>query len=86
MRWKNFFWHKRCGDQELLKAEKDTEFFHSMGNGRKRKCTITTLEDDGRELTTKEELTKNILDYYKSLFRADENPIIQLFQRVWQNE
>jgi hypothetical protein len=70
----------------LLKGDKNIEFFHRMTNDRKRKCTITTLEVDGRELTTKEELTKHILDYYKSLFRADENPTIQLFQRMWQNE
>ncbi len=57
-----------------------------MANGRKRKCTITSLEENGRVLNTKEELTYHILEYWKSLLRAEELSTVHLSQMVWQEE
>lgn len=79
------YWHKRCGDQELLLGYRNTEFFHRTANGRKRRCTITALEIDGQMTSDKELLTKHILDYFKSLFRADTPSSIHLHPDIWQN-
>lgn len=77
------FWHKKCGDQELLQGDRNTEFFHIMANGRKRRCTITALEINGQMVPEKEILTSHILDYYKTLFRADDPPSIHLSPQIW---
>ena len=39
------FWRKRGGEKWLLEGDANTGFFHRVANGRKRKCTITCLED-----------------------------------------
>lgn len=80
------FWHKRCGDQQLLLGDRNTEFFHRMANGRRRKCNILSLEDEGREINDKNELKAHIVDYYKSLFRADPPSSIHLATDVWASE
>lgn len=39
------FWFKRCHGTWLLKGDNNTEFFHRIANGRKRKKTIFSLQD-----------------------------------------
>jgi hypothetical protein len=80
------FWHKRCGEMTLLQGDRNTEFFHRMANGRRRKCLILSLEDEGRELTSKEDLKSHIIEYYKSLFRADNLSTVHLSPQIWQSE
>ena len=63
----------------------ETEFFHRVANGRKRRCTITSLWDGDTELTTKSEIKDHIVGYYKSLFRADPPSNIHLSQEVWRD-
>lgn len=38
-------WQKRSGEQWLLKGDANIGYFHSIANGRKRKCNIDSLED-----------------------------------------
>ncbi|KAF2952087.1 hypothetical protein DAI22_01g309400 [Oryza sativa Japonica Group] len=77
-------WHKRGGGQWLLEGDRNTEFFHRVANGRRRKCTIVSLEEDGRLITNKDELSDHIVGYYKELFRADTPSNIHLSQGVWE--
>lgn len=85
MRWKNFSSIRDVGSKSCCMGT-EIQFFHRMANGRKRKCTITSLEEDGRVLNTKEELTYHILEYWKSLLRAEELSTVHLSQMVWQEE
>ena len=38
------FWQKRGGRKWLFEGDANTGYFHGLANGRKRKCTIKTLE------------------------------------------
>lgn len=77
-------WNKRGEGQWLLEGDRNTEFFHRVANGRRRKCTIVSLEEDGRLITNKDELSDHIVGYYKELFRADTPSNIHLSQGVWE--
>lgn len=54
------YWHKRCGEQWILEGDRNTEFFHRVANGRKRKCHITSLMDGETELTSKSEIESTL--------------------------
>lgn len=80
------FWHKRCGDMTLLQGDRNTEFFHRMANGRRRRrrrCMILSLEDEGKELHSKEEMKTHIIEFYKTLFRADDPSNVHLSPLIW---
>lgn len=38
-------WHKRSHERWLLKGGNNTDYFHRIGNGWKRKNTIFSLQD-----------------------------------------
>jgi len=42
------YWQKRGGERWILQGDSNTSFFHKCANGRKRKPTITSLEDGER--------------------------------------
>ena len=44
------YWHKRSNNKWLLEGDLNTEFFHRVANGKKRKNTIFSIQKDGREL------------------------------------
>lgn len=55
-----------------MEGDRNTEFFHRVANGRKRKCSIISLMDGDTELTSKEDIKKIILSLItKPFFRAD---------------
>nr|AAT01371.1 hypothetical protein [Oryza sativa Japonica Group] len=42
------YWQERSGEKRLLEGDANTAFFHGVANGKKRKSTIRSLEEDGR--------------------------------------
>lgn len=40
------FWHRRVGENWLLKGDNNTEYFHRIAAGRRRKNIIYTLNKD----------------------------------------
>jgi hypothetical protein len=44
----------------VLKGDSNSKYFHSKANGRKKKCTIFSLEDGDREIRDKMEIRKHI--------------------------
>jgi hypothetical protein len=45
-----------------------TQGFHCIANGRKRKCTIHSLETEEGKISELDSLRKHIEGYYKMLF------------------
>jgi predicted RNA-binding protein with EMAP domain len=39
------YWHRRCYETWLLKGDNNSEFFHRIANGSKRRQTIFSLQD-----------------------------------------
>lgn len=40
---------QRGGEECVLKGDKNTNYFHMKANGKRRKTTITTMENEGSE-------------------------------------
>lgn len=41
------YWLNRCHEQWLMKGDSNSKYFHTIANGRKRKNTFISLENDG---------------------------------------
>jgi len=78
------YWQKQGGEKWILKGDSNTSF-HKCANGRKRKSTISSLEDEDGVTTDFEELKKHIMEYYKMLFGREETAEIHLRDEIWDS-
>jgi hypothetical protein len=62
------YWHKRSHEKWLHEGDNNTEYFHRIANGRKRKNTIISLSSDGGVIEGDDNLLKHVTDFYKDLF------------------
>jgi hypothetical protein len=58
-------------------------YFHNIANGRKKKCTIFSLEDGGREIRDPTEIRNHVESYYKELFKVEPGGGIELGEGFW---
>jgi hypothetical protein len=78
-------WQKRCCEKWVFQGDASTCFFHSIANGRKIKCTIFSLEEDGQEISDPEKLREHIHSYYKNLFDTEERGALRLDENFRAN-
>jgi mannosylglycoprotein endo-beta-mannosidase len=76
-------WQTRGGEKWLLEGDANTAYFHGIANGRKRKCQINSLEDDGDIISGTEALQLHITNFYKKLFGSEPQPKISLDADLW---
>jgi hypothetical protein len=57
---------------EFYRGDANTGFFHSIANGRRRKCTIHSRKTEEGEISETTILRKHIEEYYKRLFGREE--------------
>jgi hypothetical protein len=62
------FWHQRGRENWLLKGDNNTEYFHRIANGHKRKKTIFSLQDGSNTIQGTSELFDHATLFYKNLF------------------
>jgi hypothetical protein len=67
---------EKRGEDWLLKGDANTSYFHTVANGRKRKCLIRNLVEGDRVIKDQEELKTYILEFYKNLFGGGQEPRI----------
>jgi hypothetical protein len=80
------FWFKRCHETWLLKWDNNTEFFHMIANGRRRKKTIFSLQDGDVTISGTEDLLTHATSYYKSLFGLGNGNACGLRNDLWHDE
>lgn len=68
MEEKELYWHKRSNLNWLLKGDLNTDFFHRTANGKKRKNTIFSLQQDGEVVEDDGKILDLATDYCKMLF------------------
>lgn len=76
-------WKKMSGEKWIPKGDANNGFFHNIANGRKKKCTIFSLEDEGREIRDPKGLREHIQRYYKDLFGSEDSGTIHLSENIW---
>uniref|UniRef100_A0A0A9H5S4 Reverse transcriptase domain-containing protein n=1 Tax=Arundo donax TaxID=35708 RepID=A0A0A9H5S4_ARUDO len=78
-------WYKRTHSNWLLKGDNNTDFFHRVANGRKRKHTIFSLQN-GDETILGDDLLRHATDYYKDLFGPAPGNLIPIDPDLWPEE
>lgn len=62
------YWFKRSHSTWLHMGDNNTEFFHRIANGRKRKNTIIYLSDGINKIEGDDNLITHATNFYKDLF------------------
>jgi hypothetical protein len=77
------YWHKRSHEKWLHEGDNNTEYFHRVANGRKRKNTIISLASDGGVIEGVDNLINHATDFYKNLFGETQSCTIKLDESLW---
>lgn len=80
------YWHKRSSLNWLLKGDNNTDFFHRIANGKKRKNTIFCLQNENEQIEGDEKILEHATQYYKDLFGPSDSPNIQMDPGCWAPE
>jgi hypothetical protein len=80
------YWFKRSHENWLLKGDNNTEYFHRIANGNKRKQTIYFLKDGDNSVQGSQELLNPVTEYYKGLFGPRAGNMFDIDPNLWQNE
>jgi hypothetical protein len=62
------YWYKRCHEDWLLRGDNNTDFYHRVANGKKRKQTIFSMKCGDESITGTEALLVHATKYYKNIF------------------
>jgi hypothetical protein len=62
------YWYKRCHEDWLLRGDNNTEFYHHVANGKKRKQTIFSMKCGDESITGTKVLLVHATEYYKNPF------------------
>jgi hypothetical protein len=77
------YWYKRSHETLLLKGDSNTEYFHRIANGKKRKQSIFSMKDGADTIFRTDNRIKHATDYYKKLFGPREGNNFGLEPSPW---
>ena len=78
------YWYKRAHEKWLHKGDNNTDYFHRIANGRKRKNTIISLLDGDQSIEGDDNLIKHATSYYKDLFCPAPGNTFPLDNNLWK--
>ena len=78
------YWFKRSHEKWLLEGDNNTEYFHKVANGRKRRNTIITLMDGENIIEGDEDLLNHATEYYKNLFGPVPGNSLPIDPNLWE--
>jgi len=79
------YWFKRSHETWLHKGDNNTDYFHRIANGRRRRSTIISLTDGDQEIVGTPQLLEHATNYYKSLFGPASSSTISLSSGLWDD-
>jgi hypothetical protein len=79
-------WFKRSHENWLLKGDNNTEFFHRVASGKRRKQTLFSLMDGDNRLAGTDMILNHATDYYKMLFGPRNGDTFELVPCLWPAE
>jgi len=81
------YWLKRSHETWLHEGDNNTEYFHRVANGRKRKNNIISFKKDDEIIEGTPNLISHATEYYKELFGPAIGNQFQLDSDLWgENE
>jgi mannosylglycoprotein endo-beta-mannosidase len=76
-------WYQKSHEKWLLEGDSNTSYFHRVANGRKRKNTMLSLNDNGVNIEGTENLIEHATSYYKNLFGPAPGNIFHFNYDMW---
>ena len=83
---KKKFIEQRSHDKLLHEGDSNTEYFHRMANGRRRKNLIISMEDGDKTIEGDDKLLQHATTYYKNLFGPENGNAFPLDPSLWTIE
>jgi len=80
------YWFKRSHEKWLLEGDNNTEFFHRVANGRKRRKQIISLDNEGTLIEGNENLIAHATQYYKLLFGPAPGNLLPIDPNLWSDD
>jgi hypothetical protein len=77
------YWFKRSHETWLLKGDNNTNFFHRIANGRKRKHTTFALYHRGKQISGNKKIRDHATEFYKCLFGHGTGDAFELDENLW---
>jgi mannosylglycoprotein endo-beta-mannosidase len=72
------YWRQRGRHNWLLKGNANTAYFHAIANGRRRKCSILSLQSEEGEVSGQLAIQEHIYKFYMDLMGSDEPKFLNL--------
>jgi mannosylglycoprotein endo-beta-mannosidase len=77
------YWRQRGRVKWAVQGDANTAYFHAVANGRRRKCTISSI-NLGNEITNDpSKIQSAIYDFYRDLLGSEGNRTCSLSPRTW---
>jgi hypothetical protein len=67
----------------ILKGDSNNNYFHGVASGRKKKCTIFSLETEDGTIHDQQAIRDDVESYHKSLFGKETRGVISLGADFW---
>ena len=79
------YWYKRSHSKWLHEGDNNTEFFHRMANGKKRKNTIISFMDGNDVIEGESNLCNHATEFYKNLYGPVPGNTFPLNEDLWDH-
>lgn len=80
------FWLQQSHERWLLKGDLNTDYYHKIANGRKRKNTIHSLKIGDTLIEGNDDLIAHATEFYKELFGPAPSNMFHLDPDTWSEE
>ena len=80
------YWLQQSHERWLLKGDLNTDYYHKIANGRKRKNTIHSLKAGDAEIEGTNNLIAHATEYYKNPFGPGSGNLFHLDPDTWSVE
>ena len=77
------FWLQQSHERWLLKGDLNTDYFHKIAKGRKRKNTIHSMNVGDVTIEGTDNILRHATDFYKSLFGPSPGNLFLLDPEIW---
>ena len=80
------YWEQRSHERNLKEGDSNTDYFHRLANGRRRKNLIISMVDGDRIIEGDAELLNHATNYYRHLFGPALGITLPLDYNLWTQE
>jgi hypothetical protein len=79
-------WRQRDRVRYTLQGDANTAYFHTVANGRRRKCNISKLTTDNGTITEPKLIQQHVYEFYRNLLGSSAPRVCGLAPSSWGEE